>query len=83
MKKTLWMVFLICAGIVAGSLTGDLTAGISWLSWLSFSLGFGLTSPFVLDIGVITLTFAFTFNLSVAVILFISIALFIGIRVRL
>lgn len=82
MKRTLWILFLICAGIVAGSLAADLTVGISWLSWLSYALAFGLTSPFVLDMGVISLTFGLTLNLSVAVIIFVALAIFIGVKVR-
>ena len=76
MKRTLWFLFLICAGIVAGSLTADLTVGISWLSWLSYALAFGLTSPFVLDLGVVTLTFGLALNLSAAVIIFVVLAIF-------
>ena len=51
MKQTLWIVFLICAGIVAGSLVAELTADIGWLSWLSYALTFGLNPPFTLDMG--------------------------------
>jgi hypothetical protein len=82
MKRTLWFLFLICSGIVAGSLIADLTVGISWLSWLSYALAFGLTSPFVLDLGVITLTLGLSVNLSVGVIIFVALALFIGVKVK-
>jgi len=82
MKRTLWFLFLICAGIVTGSLVADLTVGVSWLSWLSYALPFGLTSPFVLDLGVVAFTFGLALNLSVAVIIFVATAIFIGVKVR-
>lgn len=82
MKRTLWFVFLICAGIVAGSLVADLTAGISWLSWLSYALSFGLNPPFTLDLGVVTLTFGLTLDLSAGVIIFVALAIFIGVKVK-
>ena len=69
MKKSLLILFLICVGVVAGTLISSLTASIPWLNWLSFGSTFGLTSPFILDLGVIQLTFGLTLKLSVAVIL--------------
>lgn len=82
MKQTLWMVFLVCAGIVAGSLVADLTVDISWLSWLSYALSFGLNPPFTLDLGVITLTLGLSLNLSMGVIIFTVLAIFIGVKIR-
>lgn len=78
MKGTLKYVFLICAGVVVGSLVSSLTAGISWLSWLSFGKVFGLTSPFVLNLGVINLTFGMTIDFNIAVLICVTIALIIG-----
>ena len=37
------LIFLLC-GIVIGGLLGELTQGISWLSWLSFGKEFGISS---------------------------------------
>ena len=78
MKRSLIMLFFVCAGIVIGSLVGRATADISWLSWLSFGMSFGLTSPFVLDLGVLTLTLGITFDLTISVILFTVITVLLG-----
>lgn len=78
MKKTLYILLLICAGVVVGSLASSLTAGISWLSWLSYGQSFGLTSPLVLDLGIINLTFGIMVDVNIASLIFIALALIIG-----
>lgn len=78
MKKTLYTVFLVCAAVVIGSLISNFTADISFLSWLSYGLKLGISSPLVLDLGVISITFAATFNLTVSVIICLVISLCIG-----
>lgn len=82
MKKTLYVILLICIGVVVGTLTANLTENISWLSWLSFGRDFGLTSPFVLNLGVIILTFAMTLHLNISIIIFIVLSLFIGSKIK-
>ncbi len=81
MKRSLIMLFFVCAGIVVGSLMAALSKGISWLSWLNFGMDFGITSPFVLDLGVLTLTLGATFHLSIAVIIFTLIAALCGLAI--
>ena len=50
MKKGFWLnFFLICVGIVTGSMVAEMTSGIPALSWLSYGLDFGMKSPLVLD----------------------------------
>ena len=44
-------------------LIGQLTAGVSWLNWLSYGKSFGIASPIVLNLGVANLTFALTFDI--------------------
>ena len=59
--KNTWSLFLLLlAGIVLGSFIAHLTAGVSALSWLSYGKTFGLSSPIVLDLGVLVLTFGLT-----------------------
>lgn len=70
------IIFLLC-GIVIGGLIGQLTAGVSWLNWLSYGKSFGIASPIVLNLGVVNLTFALTFDINVASIVGIIIAIFI------
>ena len=55
--KNAWALFLLLlAGIVLGGFIGTLTAGVPFLSWLNYGQSFGLTSPVVLDLGVLVLT---------------------------
>ena len=47
MTKSVWRdILLFCAGIVIGSLVASLCSGNPYLSWLSYGLTFGTTSPF-------------------------------------
>ena len=80
MKRTWYIVFLVCAGIIVGSLVAVLTKSVGFLSWLSYGLNFGLTEPFVLDLSVMKLTFGMTVNLNISVILFLSLFLAVGLR---
>lgn len=76
--KRFWvlLVFLLC-GIVIGGLLGELTHGISWLSWLSYGQSFGLSNPLTLDLGVLQLTFGLMFKINIASIIGIVIAIFL------
>lgn len=78
MKKSLIMLFCVCAGIVFGSLVAHLSKGVSWLSWLTYGMDFGITSPFVLDLSVLKLTIGAVFNLNISVIIFIVIGVLVG-----
>ena len=82
MKNLFYTVFLTCTGVVIGSLVANVTSDISFLSWLGYGLSLGITTPLVLDLGIITFTFAVTFNISVAVIICLIISLFVGMKVR-
>lgn len=76
--KNNWALFLlILSGIVIGGFIGQLTKGISALSWLRYGQTFGLTNPIVLDLGVLVLTFGLTVKITIASIIGIVIALII------
>ena len=76
--KTYWaLVILILAGIVIGGFIGELTSGISGLSWLSYGQTFGLSTPLVLDLGILVITFGLTIKITIAGILGILIAILI------
>ena len=65
--RSAWiLVFFVLAGIVLGGFIGSIFAGVPALSWLSYGNTFGLSSPLVLDIGVLTLQFALTIRFTVA-----------------
>ena len=77
-EKNIWvlLVFLL-AGLVIGGLLGKLASGVSWLWWLSYEQQFGLESPIVLDLSVITLTFGLMFKINVASIIGMILSIFI------
>ncbi len=78
MKKSLYCLFLVCAGIVLGTLVAALCKDVGPLSFLAYGLDFGLTEPFVLDLSVLKLTFALSLSLNVSVVIFVSLSLAIG-----
>lgn len=78
MKGKGWVcVLFILAGLVIGGLIGDLTSGIDFLWWLSYGQEFGLSSPLILDLGVVKLTFAIMFKINIASIVGVIISMFI------
>ncbi len=76
-KGTLVLIIFVLCGLVIGGLIGELTAGISWLSWLGYGQQFGLSSPITLDLGVVQLTLGLMFKINVSSIVGIIIAVFI------
>ena len=64
---------LILAGIVLGSFIGNLIPN----SFLNYGQTFGLSSPMILDLGVLCITFAFTIKITIASIIGIVLALLI------
>lgn len=70
------IVFVLC-GLVIGGLIGELTQGVSWLSWLAYGQSFGLTNPVTLDLGVMQLTVGLMFKINIAGIVGIIIAIFL------
>ena len=79
MRKNFWLnLFLICVGVVVGTLAANLCAGIPMLSWLAYGMNFGMAAPATIDLQVITLTFGISLNLNIAVILFITLSVLLG-----
>ena len=78
MKGKAWICILfILAGLEIGGLIGQLTEGVDFLWWLSYGQEFGLSSPLILDLGIIKLTFAVMFKINIASILGVIISIFI------
>lgn len=76
--KNNWsLLIMILAGVVLGGLIAQLTSGISALHWLSYGQTFGLSSPIVLDFGILVLTFGLTIKITVAGIIGIILAIII------
>lgn len=77
-NKNRWACFLlILAGIVLGGFIGSLAGNISFLSWLNYGQSFGLTTPVVLDLGILVLTFGLTIHISIASIIGVVIGIII------
>ena len=74
--KSFWILLIfILSGLVIGGLLGDLASSVNGLWWLSFE--FGLESPFVLDLSILSITFAFSIKINIASIIGMAIAIFI------
>lgn len=77
-SKNAWaLALLILCGIVLGGFIGMLADGVSFLSFLNYGQTFGLSSPVVLDLGVLTLTFGLTIRISIASIIGVIISVII------
>ncbi len=70
--------FLVCVGVVIGSMVSELTSKLPFLGWLSYGLSFGTSSPFVLDLNVVQLTFGINLHLTVSSVIFIALSLVLG-----
>ena len=81
-SKSLFYTLMILSGIVVGTLVGNITRGIEFLSWLSYGIRFGFDTPVQLSLGVLDLTFGLSINLTVSCIVFIIIAMYIAKKVR-
>ena len=77
-SQNIWvLVLLMLVGVVLGGFIGSALGGISALSWLNYGSSFGLSSPLVLDLGVLTLQFGLTIRFTIAGIIGIVLAFFI------
>ena len=76
--KNFWiLLIMLLAGIVLGGFMGQLAEGISWLSWLNYGQSFGLTSPLVIDFGILVITFGLSIQITMASIIGLALALII------
>ena len=77
-SHNIWvLILLMLAGVVLGGFIANMLGGISALSWLAYGSSFGLSSPLVLDLGVLTLQFGLTIRFTIAGIIGIILAFFI------
>ena len=77
-SQNIWvLVLLMLAGVVLGGFIGNALGSISALSWLGYGSSFGLSSPLVLDLGVLTLQFGLTIRFTIAGIIGIVLAFLI------
>ncbi len=70
--------FLVLVGIVLGSFVAYICKDITFLSWLSFGITFGLEAPLCLNLGIMSLTFGISIDLTLSTVIFIILSLLIG-----
>lgn len=76
--KNVWILLIvILSGLVVGGLLGELAGNVNGLWWLAFGQQFGLESPFVLNLSIISITFAFSIKINIASIIGMVLAIFI------
>lgn len=75
-KNAIVLIIFILCGVVIGGLLGELTRGVSWLSWLSYGKSFGFSTPFTLDLGVLQLTLGLMIKINIASIIGILLSIF-------
>ena len=74
MRKNNWACFLlVLAGIVIGGFIGSLFPE----TWLNYGQSFGLSSPLILDLGILSITFGLSIRITIASILGIAVAVVI------
>lgn len=73
--RSLSIILAALAGVVIGTLIAQMTSGVPGLSWLSYSLSFGTSSPLAVDLKVISFTLGAQINISIAVIICVTIAI--------
>lgn len=77
-SKNAWALFLmVLSGIVLGGFIGMLAEGMPALNWLSYGQTFGLSSPIVLDLGMLVLTFGLNIKITIASIIGVIISVII------
>lgn len=79
LKKTLITLLLFVSAILLGDFVGRMVGGISALSWLGYTLSFGVpvSQPFVLDLSVLKLALGLYLTINVAQIILLVFAIFL------
>ncbi len=79
MKNKWYYTLFICIGTVLGAFLSEVTAGIKALSFLSYGLDFGLSTPLQAEFGtLLSLTFGFSFKLTIGMIICILLSVLLG-----
>ncbi len=56
----------------------EMTAGVPFLSWLSYGLDFGTESPLILDLNVLRLTVGLSVKITISTIICVALSLILG-----
>jgi hypothetical protein len=74
--KNCWVLLLLMlAGVVLGGFVGNLTEGISGLSWLNTGQSFGFDTPMVVNFGILVITLGFNIKITMSGIIGLGVAL--------
>ncbi len=77
-NKNHWtLLIILLSGIVLGGFIGYLCRNVGFLSWLNYGQTFGLSSPVVLDLGIMVITFGLTISINIASIIGIILGIII------
>lgn len=77
-SQNIWvLILLLLAGVVLGGFLASVLGDIPALGWLAYGKDFGLSSPLILDLGVLTLQFGLTIRFTIAGLLGILLAFLI------
>ena len=76
-KSNVVLIIILLCGIVLGGFLGTFASKVGVLSWLAYGQTFGLSSPLVLDLGILSLTFGFTVTINIASIIGLIIGIII------
>jgi len=77
-EKNFWILLIfLLVGLVIGGFIGELAQKIGGFSWLAYGKSFGLQSPLVLDLSILTITFGFTMRINLASIIGIALSILI------
>lgn len=77
MKHPIYMFFLSACGIMLGGLLGGTVSETAGLSWLTYSVNFGIDTVTFHLLDVLNLTFGFTLDINVAQILLIIVGIIV------
>lgn len=80
-RNTLILVFLILAAVVLSALISELTAGVSWLKWLTYgdAVGFNLQN---VDLAIVDFSMSFHMQANVLQVILIGVALLLYKKIR-
>lgn len=76
-KRTLLLILFFLAGVITGTVIGELASHVSWLEWLAWgkAIGVGDPNPVVLDLAVIKLAFGFSVKINFSQIICVIVSL--------
>lgn len=79
MRKNFWInFFLVCVGIVIGTMVAEMVSGIPFLSWMAYGMDFGTSSPLVVDLNAINFTFGISLRINISTVIFVILSLILG-----